>query len=320
MTRLVRNLILAFIPLAMGIIAAVVIQARDPSPAVVVLRADIGSVVVILTALFSLTAVVAALSDGLNELRCLHRLQNHRAERDQAHRRFIRRLDHEMKNPLTALRAALANLDEDQDQGGETVALQEAGRQAERLSRLVNDLRKLAELDERPLEKLPVDLCELLTEVVETARAFPAFTGRDVRLNVPQVPWPLPNVTGDRDLLWLAFYNLVDNALKFSAPDDPVEVRAAEDGRSITIEVADSGPGIQAEDLPRIFEELYRGKNARAAEGSGLGLALSQRIIMRHAGSLSVRTKREGPTGTVFTVRLPLKPSPVVAKASVTKS
>jgi two-component system OmpR family sensor kinase len=125
-----------------------------------------------------------------------------------------------------------------------------------------------------------------------------------VRLVVSQVPWQLPAVAGDRDLLALAFYNLMDNALKFTGPRDPVEVRALEDGHFLIVEVADSGAGIAEEDLPLIFDELYRGSNARGVDGSGLGLALVQRIVARHKGDVSIRS-RPG-QGTVFTVRLPL--------------
>ena len=82
-------------------------------------------------------------------------------------------------------------------------------------------------------------------------------------------------------------------------------VRALEDGKAIVIEVADSGSGIHAEELPKIFEELYRGSNARGVEGSGLGLALVNRIVSLHGGQIIVRSRQENPRGTVFTVRLP---------------
>jgi signal transduction histidine kinase len=100
-------------------------------------------------------------------------------------------------------------------------------------------------------------------------------------------------------------YNLVENALKFTSVEEPVEVRALEDGRAIVVEVADSGTGIHAEDLPKIFEELYRGSNARGIEGSGLGLALVNRIVTLHGGQISVRSRQENPRGTVFTIKLP---------------
>jgi signal transduction histidine kinase len=73
------------------------------------------------------------------------------------------------------------------------------------------------------------------------------------------------------------------------------------------IEIADSGTGIPPDELSKIFEELYRGANARGIEGSGLGLALVQRIVELHGGQINVRSSQIGPRGTVFTVRLPVK-------------
>jgi two-component system OmpR family sensor kinase len=143
-----------------------------------------------------------------------------------------------------------------------------------------------------------------LEEIVEAASSLPACQGRTVSLLIANVP-PLPLVTGDRDLLGLAFYNLVENALKFSGPGKEVEVRAREDGRSVIIEVADGGSGIPAEDLPHLFEELYRGANARGVEGSGLGLALAARIVKLHGGSLKVTSRQGDRQGTVFSIHLP---------------
>ena len=118
-----------------------------------------------------------------------------------------------------------------------------------------------------------------LQEMAEAAQLQPQYHQRQVNLTIARVPRRLPAVTGDRDLLGLAIYNLIENALKFTSSDDAVEVRALEDGRAIIVEVADSGPGIAPDDLRSIFEELYRGTNARGVEGSGLGLALAQRIV-----------------------------------------
>jgi two-component system OmpR family sensor kinase len=129
---------------------------------------------------------------------------------------------------------------------------------------------------------------------------------RKINLLISRVPWPFPPVTGDRDLLSLVFYNLLENALKFTSREDSVEMRALEDGRAIVIEVADSGAGIPPAELPKIFEELYRGISARGIEGSGLGLALTRRIVILHDGTLEVRSRQDDPRGTVFTVRLPV--------------
>ena len=234
-------------------------------------------------------------------------MQVEEAKRDaeQGRRRFLRRLDHEIKNPLTGLRAALVNMQEVHTNVDRQRAVENATNAVERLTRLLTDLRKLSDLGERPIELWQVDVTDLLQDVVEAAHSLPAYEGRDVNLLIPKVPSPFPAITGDRDLLVLAVYNLVENALKFTCETDSVEIRLLEDGRAILIEVADSGAGIPAEDVSKIFEELYRGSNARSTEGSGLGLALVHRIIALHGGRIDVRSSQEEPRGTVFTIRLP---------------
>ena len=223
----------------------------------------------------------------------------------QKRRHFLRRLDHEIKNPLTGLRAALVNFQETQAGDERVRAVGNANRAVERLTRLLTDLRKLSDLEERPIERLPVNVPELLDDVVTAARTIPAYEGRNINLLIPKIPSPFPTITGDRDLLVLAVYNLVENALKFTSAEESLEVRALEDGRAILIEVADSGAGIPSDDLSKIFEELYRGSNARGTDGSGLGLALVHRIAALHGGGVGVRSSQSEPRGTVFTVRLP---------------
>ena len=234
-------------------------------------------------------------------------LEDTALEVEQGRRHFLRRLDHEIKNPLTALQAALVNLRESELAEERQRAAHNAERAVARLTRLLADLRKLSDLGERPLELLPVDVPDLLQEMVDAAKSLPAYQGREVNLLISKVPSPFPTVTGDRDLLALVVYNLIENALKFTSGEEAVEVRSLEDGKAIVVEVADSGPGIPSEELPKIFEELYRGANARGIDGSGLGLALVHRIVNLHGGQIQVRSRQEDPRGTVFTVRLPVK-------------
>jgi two-component system, OmpR family, sensor kinase len=248
---------------------------------------------------------VAYLSGWRREQQAQKTIRQSQQESEEGRQRFIRRLDHEIKNPLTGLRAALVNLQETRDSAERQKAAENANRAVERLTRLLNDLRKLSDLEERSIERMPVDIPELLDDVVDAARTIPAYQGRNVSLFVTKVPAPLPLVRGDRDLLGLAMYNLVENALKYSSPNDSVEVRALEDGKAVVVEVADSGAGIASDDLSKIFEELYRGSNASSTEGSGLGLALVNRIVVLHGGQIDVRSRQDGPRGTVFTVRLP---------------
>jgi len=214
-------------------------------------------------------------------------------------RRFLQRLDHELKNPLTAIQVGLAILEEKSDP--QTVESIQA--QTQRLSQLVVDLRKLSDLETRPIEFASVNLAEILKTVVGITEERCCAKGIKLTLNLPQAPWPLPAVSGDGDLLLLAFHNLLDNAVKFNQPGETIEVRGFEDGRSVVVEVADTGPGIPEDELTHIWEELYRGQGARGIPGSGLGLALVRVIVDRHRGQVNIRSRTE--QGTVVIVRLP---------------
>jgi two-component system OmpR family sensor kinase len=218
-------------------------------------------------------------------------------------RRFLRRLDHELKNPLTAIRAGLANLEGLPSGDSKNRVLESVEAQTLRLSRLSSDLRKLAELEVRLVEHSPVNLTSLLQEAFHVFQDQPAAVERHMNLSLPQAPWPLPEIQGDPDLLTLAVHNLLDNAFKFSRPGDTLELRAFEDGANIVIEVADTGPGIPESEQAHVWEELYRGEAGRGVPGSGLGLALVRAIADRHNGQVSLRS-RAG-KGTVFSLRLP---------------
>jgi len=299
-------LLLIFLPLLIGALASFLAQqVWDPVP-LLLFKIDVGMTAFLAGAFITLFLLVAFLGGWSKERNARLLIEKSLQESELGRQRFLRRLDHEIKNPLTGLQAALVNLQETRDSGERQRASENANRAVERLTRLLTDLRKLSELEERSIEHRPVDIPDLLEDVVEAARALPAYRGRSLSLFVSQVPSPFPQVTGDRDLLVLAVYNLVENALKFTSAQEPVEVRALEDGKAIVVEVADSGAGISSEDLPKIFEELYRGSNARGTEGSGLGLALVSRIVGLHGGQIEVRSRQEGPKGTVFTLRLPV--------------
>jgi two-component system, OmpR family, sensor kinase len=297
--------IIIFLPLFFGALASFFAPwIWNPVP-LMVFKIDLGMVAFVSGVMITLFLGVGYLSGWFKEQQAEKTIQDSLQESEQGRQRFIRRLDHEMKNPLTGLRAALVNLQETQSAAERQKAADNAKRAVERLTRLLTDLRKLSDLEERSIERMPIDIPELLDDVVDAARTIPAYQGRNVSLFVTKVPAPLPPVKGDRDLLGLAMYNLVENALKYSSASDSVEVRALEDGKAVVVEVADSGGGIASDDLSKIFEELYRGANARSTEGSGLGLALVNRIVLLHGGQIDVRSRQDGPRGTVFTVRLP---------------
>jgi two-component system OmpR family sensor kinase len=158
-------------------------------------------------------------------------------------------------------------------------------------------------LETRQLELSIVNLDEMLREVFEFAQSKTENNPRQLSLQIPQAPWPLPNITADHDLLFLALLNLLDNAIKYSQPDDTIELRASENGNTVVIEVADTGPGIPDDEIDEVWRELFRGKGARGIPGSGLGLALVQAIITRHNGQTKIRSRSN--QGTVVSVHLP---------------
>jgi two-component system, OmpR family, sensor kinase len=291
----------ALLPAGLGGLLAIYwffISAYNP---IAYLRIDLGSLALLLGLVLSaLAGAVFALLSAAEKRR-----QKLVAAAADERRRFLRRLDHELKNPLTAIRAGLANLAESPAEQARREALLSVEAQTLRLSRLAADLRKLAELEIRLVEQSPVDIPALLQEVFALARDQPEAAERHLTLSIPQAPWPLPKVTGDPDLLFLAVHNLQENALKFTRPGDTVELHASEDGTSLLIEVADTGPGIPGEEQPHVWEELFRGEAGRGVPGSGLGLALVHAIADRHNGQVSLRS-RPG-QGTVFTLRLPLQ-------------
>lgn len=223
-----------------------------------------------------------------------------RSRARENHRQFLSRLDHELKNPVTAIRAAVAAQAETGDEHLRTVDTQ-----ATRLAAIVTDLRKLAELQTSELEVEPVDLAELVEEVVSVVRdeLTVAREHRELRVQFPAAPWRVPRVTGDWDLLFLAVYNVVSNARKFTGPGDLVEVRASEGEGYVDVDVADTGPGIPADEVDTVWEELSRASNARATPGSGLGMAMVRTVIERHGGTVSLRSRLG--EGTSVRLRLP---------------
>lgn len=295
-------------PLIVGLIVFALLNLGGLRNPIVYLRADTGALTLMLGITLSLitAAGIGLIAWSQRELRRevadLHR------QSLEEHHRFLRRLDHELKNPLTAIRAGLANLavlpglSQHQSDVRDNVA--DIDSQVMRLSRLLRDLRKLAELETQPIERMQIDLSDLLNEVLSLAEERPEAADRKIRLTLPEAPWPLPLISGDWDLLFLALHNLLDNAIKYTLPGNRIEIRAFEDGPTVVIEIADTGPGIPEGELPHVWEELSRGYSARGVPGSGLGLPLVKTIIDRHGGRVLLRSRAGH--GTVFTIRLPI--------------
>jgi two-component system OmpR family sensor kinase len=306
--------ILYLLPAVLGAAAALVLSSGWlPDPRLIfALGGDAAGLA--LAAGLTLTAllVLLALLAGRRERRHRRQLAAARSAAAEERRHFLQRLDHEMKNPLMAIRGGLAGIGPERSPE-EKKALAVVTAQVEQLSGLVGDLRKLASLESSPLERAGVDMAALLREVVEVARdgldGLPAAGhGRPLDLNLQETPWALPAVYGDRELLLRAVYNVVDNACKFSPPGTPVEIWALRERSGLRIQVIDQGQGVSQEDLPHLGQELYRGKTARSIPGTGLGLAMARAIARRHGGDLTVDSVLG--EGTVVTIHLPAARSP----------
>lgn len=298
-----RNLLkpLLYVPAAIGLVIGLVLNWTAILNPILYLRADLGVLVFAFgLAVSGILLIFSVVSGYYNEI-IDSNARNNAAER----RRFLRLLDHELKNPLTAIMAGLANLGEGASEEQQQTTLTSVETQVQRLNQLVGDLRKLSDLETRVIEFQAVDIPALLQDIFEITRSR-VGDQRRFNLMIPQTPWPLPKIPGDQDLLFLAIHNVLDNAVKFTQPGDSIELRASEDGQIVLIEIADSGPGIPEDELELVWGELFRGKSARGIPGSGIGLALVQAIIRRHQGSVAIRSRRG--TGTVVSIRLPLIP------------
>jgi heavy metal sensor kinase len=217
-------------------------------------------------------------------------------------RRFTADASHELRTPLAVIRGEIDVALERPRSAEEYVeTLEVVGMEAQRMSRLVNELLLLARADaeEIRLEYEQVDLADLLKLLLEQMQRPAKEAQVSLKADLP----PSLPMIGDRDRLLELFINLVENGLIY-APASQMDVQARSAGENIVVTITDSGPGIPEEHLPHIFERFYRVDQARgqSSDGSGLGLAIAQEIAHAHGGHISVQSKED--MGTTFTVQL----------------
>jgi TonB family protein len=221
-------------------------------------------------------------------------------------RRFTADASHELKTPLTVLRADLERAMSAPAKGTEQlVALEEALNETARMADLVDSLLTLARADEGrfDLHREPVELEALVHDVGETAHILCEMAGLTSRITAS-----LPvTVNGDRERLRQLFLNLITNAVKYTAKGGSVELALERKDDQIHFSVKDTGLGIAGADLPFIFDRFWRVDRARSRSergGVGLGLAISLWIAQAHGGSISVASRMG--KGSTFTVILPV--------------
>ncbi|MBO9676288.1 MAG: HAMP domain-containing protein [Sphingobacteriaceae bacterium] len=242
---------------------------------------------------------IAELAITFNEM--LNRLENS----FDAQKDFVSNISHELRTPLTAMLAELQlTLEKDRNNAEYREAIAHTVGDAQKLIRLSNSLLDLAKAnyDQTEIAFKNIRLDELLLD----ARF-------DVLHNQPS---SIVNISFDRDidndndvsvygneyLLRVAFINLIENGCKFSADHQSI-ISIAYDDTYIELRFADKGIGISAETLPHIFLPFYRGGNKKFADGNGIGLSLTKKIIDLHGGQIAVQSQEQ--EGTIFTIKLP---------------
>jgi signal transduction histidine kinase len=222
-------------------------------------------------------------------------------------RDFVANVSHELKTPISALRAHLENLlDGVERPDPETLQVMLA--QSERLGRLVDQLLDLSRLEsgDVPLHREEVALAPLVSQVLSEIEV--AGAGRTVELE-RAVPDDLPAVYADRERIHQVLFNLLDNAVRFTPAGGRVTVSADRHDGSVDVHVADTGPGIPPEHLPRLFERFYRADPARSQKegGTGIGLAIARSVVEAHGGRIWADSSPG--QGSVFTFELPVAPA-----------
>jgi two-component system, OmpR family, sensor histidine kinase MprB len=221
-----------------------------------------------------------------------------------AQRQLVADASHELRTPVTSLRTNIEILQQQgshMDPDEQRRMLDDVVEQIGELTLLINDLIDLARGDEPHVHTEELRLDALVEEVLERARRNAAGTPLHARL-APTI------VAGVPARLERAVGNLIDNAVKYGQPGQPVEIELLVDRRSGSsiagvLTVRDHGPGISAQDLPHIFDRFYRGAEARGRPGSGLGLAIVRQVVDQHGGGVVVEPAPGG--GTIMRMRLP---------------
>ena len=208
---------------------------------------------------------------------------------------------HDLRTPMTRLRVTAESALATNDPVKYREALSDCLEESERVLSMLTTLMDISEAETgtMKLNVSQVDVAQIASEVRDLYEDTADAGGIELHVDVPAGLV----VTADRDRLRQALANLVDNAIKYSPRGGRVDVQASSDHRTVEIRVSDTGIGINPQDLPRIFDRLYRGDQSRATRGLGLGLSLVRAYVEAQGGKVTV-TSTPG-KGSTFTITLP---------------
>jgi two-component system sensor histidine kinase KdpD len=218
---------------------------------------------------------------------------------------LLNSISHDLRTPLVSITGALTYLQEDgSGLNDETRAslLENAREETERLNRLVGNLLDMTRLEAGALHLMrePSDLQDAIGSALEQLDR--RLQGRQVRVDVAD---DVPLVPVDFSLLVQVLVNLIDNALKYSPRETPIDLRVRGMPTQVQVQVMDRGVGIPSDDLPRVFDKFYRVEHPQMVSGTGMGLAICKGIIEAHGGTITAENRLGG--GTLITFTLPLR-------------
>jgi two-component system, OmpR family, sensor histidine kinase KdpD len=216
---------------------------------------------------------------------------------------LLNSISHDLRTPLVSITGALSSLEDAGPALDEEVRrslIETAREEAERLNRLVGNLLDITRLEAgaMQLHREDCDIQELIGSALEQIGS--QLKNRQIKVEIPQ-KFPLVNL--DFVLFSRVLVNIIDNALKYSPDEKPIEIQARINKQNFEISIADHGDGIPAEDVERIFDKFYRVQRPDNVSGTGLGLSICKGIIEAHGGSIKVINRPGG--GAIFTVSVP---------------
>lgn len=220
--------------------------------------------------------------------------------------RFVADVSHELRTPLTAI---CGNLDLAKRYGMDAASMEAIESEAERMTRMVNDLLLLARADYggMTLDLAELDLDTVMADVYRQAKVL----AKDRQLEIKLEHLEPVRIMGHADRMKQLLLNLVNNAINFTPDSGSIRLWLKRDGEQAVLQVEDNGTGIPPEHLERIFDRFYqaepsRARSANGSSGAGLGLSIAKWIVEAHGGSIEVESAVN--KGTTFTVRLPALP------------